>query len=67
MPTHFHTLTIKDIQKETAECVSIAFEVPAVLKNEFQFTQGQNITLKKNIGGAEIRRSYSICSSTMEN
>lgn len=67
MPTHFHTLTIKDIQKETAECVSIAFEVPAVLKNEFRFTQGQNITLKKNIGGAEIRRSYSICSSTMEN
>lgn len=67
MSTHFHTLTVKDIQKETAECVSIAFEVPAVLKNEFRFTQGQNITLKKNIGGTEIRRSYSICSSTMEN
>lgn len=67
MSTHFHTLTIKDIEQETADCISIAFDIPEHLKNEFQFIQGQNITIKKNINGEEIRRSYSICTSPFEN
>lgn len=67
MATHFHTLTVKDIQKETDDCVSIAFDVPETLKTEFEFIQGQNITIKKIINGEEIRRSYSICTSPFEN
>ncbi len=67
MSTHFHTLTVKEIQKETTDCVSIVFDVPTHLKNDFAFTQGQNITLKTIIGGQELRRSYSICSSPFEN
>jgi ring-1,2-phenylacetyl-CoA epoxidase subunit PaaE len=67
MAVHFHSLMVKKIKKETADCVSIVFEVPPELKNEFQFTQGQNITLKANIEGEEYRRSYSICSSPFEN
>lgn len=67
MATHFHTLTIKDIRQETPECVSIAFDVPADLQEAFRFTQGQNITIKKTIGGEELRRSYSICSAPMDN
>lgn len=66
MATHFHTLTIKDIRQETSECVSIAFDIPEELQETFLFTQGQNITIKKNIDGEELRRSYSICSSPME-
>ncbi len=59
----FHSLTIKNIQKETPEAVSIEFEVPSSLKEDFQFLSGQFLTLKAEISGNEVRRSYSICSS----
>jgi ring-1,2-phenylacetyl-CoA epoxidase subunit PaaE len=65
--THFHSLKVKDIRKETAECVSVAFDIPEALRNEFEFIHGQNITIKTTIDGEEIRRSYSICSSPVEN
>ena len=67
MAVHFHTLKIKTIKKETPDCVSIAFDIPEELKTTFIFEQGQNITLKKNIDGEELRRSYSICSAPFEN
>jgi ring-1,2-phenylacetyl-CoA epoxidase subunit PaaE len=64
---HFETLSINDIRKETNDCVSIAFDVPASLKTNFKFTQGQYITVKANINGESVRRSYSICSSPLDN
>lgn len=67
MAVHFHTLTVKEVKTETPDCVSIAFDVPQNLQTEFAFEQGQNITIKKYIGGEEIRRSYSICSAPFEN
>lgn len=66
MAVHFHNLTVKEVRTETPDCVSIAFDVPASLQNEFVFEQGQNITIKKEIDGEEIRRSYSICSAPFE-
>ncbi len=62
----FHTLKVKDIKRETAEAVSVAFEIPPQQQPEYQFKQGQYITLKMTIGGEEIRRSYSLCSSPYE-
>jgi len=59
----FHTLKIKDIRKETSDSVSVAFDIPAQIQPEFQFKQGQYITLKLIVNGEEIRRSYSICTS----
>ncbi|MFO0322424.1 MAG: FAD-binding oxidoreductase [Bacteroidota bacterium] len=59
----FHSLKVKDIRKETESAVSVSFDVPPQLQSEFQFKQGQYITLKLNIEGEEIRRSYSICTS----
>ena len=59
----FHSLTIKEIKKETENAVSILFDVPAELQNEFQFIAGQYITIKKTIAGEELRRAYSICSA----
>ena len=67
MAVHFHTLKIKAVKKETPDCVSIAFIIPRELKDQFIFDLGQNITLKKNIDGEEIRRSYSICTAPFEN
>lgn len=59
----FHNLKIKDVRQETDDCVSISFEIPLELKDEFQYKQGQYVTIRKNIDGEEIRRSYSACSS----
>ncbi|MEO5985360.1 MAG: FAD-binding oxidoreductase, partial [Ferruginibacter sp.] len=67
MAAHFHPLKIKKIKRETDECVLITFDIPENLLHEFQFREGQNITLKKTINGEEIRRSYSISSAPHEN
>lgn len=58
----FHPLTIRECRRETADTVSIAFDVPADLADRFRFVQGQYLTLKTRIGNEEVRRSYSICS-----
>lgn len=67
MAVHFHKLQIKDIRGETPDCVSIAFAIPNDILPQFAFEAGQNITVKKEIDGEEIRRSYSICSAPFEN
>lgn len=63
----FHKLAVKEIRRETEECVSIAFDVPETLAKDFEYTQGQYLTLKTDIGGEEVRRSYSICSCPLDN
>jgi ring-1,2-phenylacetyl-CoA epoxidase subunit PaaE len=63
----FHTLKIKEVRKETTDCVSILFDIPEHLTPNFTFKQGQYLTLKANVEGEEIRRSYSICSAPFEN
>ena len=67
MAVHFHKLKVKQVKKETADCVSIAFNIPAALQKDFAFAHGQNITIKKDFNGEEIRRSYSICTAPFEN
>jgi len=59
----FHTLKVKDIRRETVDAVSIAFDIPLAIQHEYQFKQGQYITVKLNVNGEELRRSYSICTS----
>jgi ring-1,2-phenylacetyl-CoA epoxidase subunit PaaE len=67
MSAHFHKLKIKEVRRETPECVSIAFDVPEELKEHFLYKQGQYLTIRTNINGEEIRRSYSVCSSPFDN
>jgi ring-1,2-phenylacetyl-CoA epoxidase subunit PaaE len=62
----FYSIKIKEVKKETSDCVSIAYDIPNELKNEFQFKPGQHITTKAIIDGQDIRRSYSLCSSPNE-
>ena len=59
----FYKLSIKEIIKETADAVSILFNVPDELKSYYQFVAGQYVNLKITLDGQEIRRAYSICSS----
>jgi ring-1,2-phenylacetyl-CoA epoxidase subunit PaaE len=63
----FYELKVSDIRPETADCVSVALEVPADLKEAFVFTPGQYLTFKIGLAGQEIRRSYSICAAPADN
>ena len=67
MAVHFHKLKVKNIRHETQDCVSIAFDIPKELAEDFKFKHGQSITLKAMINKEEVRRSYSICSAPFEN
>lgn len=59
----FHRLTVSDVRRETDDTVSIAFAVPEDLKADYRFTPGQYLTLKAELGGEDVRRTYSICSA----
>ena len=61
MSTLFHTLTVRDVRPDTADAVVVSFEVPPELRETFSFTQGQYLTLRQQIAGQDLRRSYSIC------
>tara|TARA_R110001583_G_scaffold127716_1_gene279377 strand:- start:4396 stop:5463 length:1068 start_codon:yes stop_codon:yes gene_type:complete len=61
MTPKFHPLTIAEVRRETPEAISLRFDVPAELADDYRFVQGQHLTLKANVGGEELRRSYSIC------
>lgn len=62
MRPKFHPLIVSDIRRETADCVSVAFQIPTELKEAYLFTPGQYLTLRATINGEDIRRSYSISS-----
>ena len=66
MSNNFFSLTVKKIQHETSDAVSITFDVPTSLTDKYVFTQGQYVTLKTMLGGKEQRRAYSICSSPLD-
>ena len=67
MSIHFHKLSIKEVRRETAECVSIEFEIPEEIRKDFSFRQGQSLTMRASINGEEVRRTYSICASPLDN
>lgn len=67
MSIHFHRLRIKNIFKETDQCVSVEFEIPESLSEAFQFKQGQSLTMRTFLDGEEVRRTYSLCSSPLDN
>ena len=61
MSVIFHPLRVRAILPDTAEAVVVSFDVPPDLREVFSFTQGQYLTLRKEIDGQDLRRSYSIC------
>jgi len=57
----FHPLRVRRIEPDTAEAVIVTFDVPPDLRDVFGFTQGQYLTLRREVDGQDLRRSYSIC------
>jgi ring-1,2-phenylacetyl-CoA epoxidase subunit PaaE len=61
MSVIFHPLRVRAVEPDTQEAVIVSFDVPPELRDVFGFTQGQYLTLRKDIDGQDLRRSYSIC------
>jgi ring-1,2-phenylacetyl-CoA epoxidase subunit PaaE len=59
----FHPLTISRVDRETRDAIAITFDVPASLGDLFRFQAGQHLTLRADIAGDDVRRSYSICAA----
>jgi len=64
--SNFHTLSIESIIPDTQDAVVVRFHIPSNLVDAFTFTPGQYLTLRAQVNGEDIRRSYSICSSVNE-
>jgi ring-1,2-phenylacetyl-CoA epoxidase subunit PaaE len=57
----FHPLRVSEVGRLTDDAVTVTFAVPPELRETFRHTPGQHITLRRTVGGEEIRRTYSIC------
>ncbi|MBL7846189.1 MAG: ferredoxin--NADP reductase [Cyclobacteriaceae bacterium] len=58
---HYVNLTVKAIVRETKDAISIAFAQPEGRK--ITYKSGQFLSLIATVGGKEVRRAYSLCSS----
>jgi len=61
MSIDFHKLRVAEVKRETPDAVSVRLELPEELRETFQFRAGQHLTFRREIGGEEIRRNYSLC------
>ncbi len=60
------TLKVKAIHQETADAISLVFDVPQNLKEAFNFEAGQYITINTTLEGNKIKRAYSLCTAPHE-
>lgn len=59
----FHRLAVASIDRLTPDAVALWLAVPESLRSEFSFDPGQYLTLRQQILGQDVRRSYSLCLS----
>jgi ring-1,2-phenylacetyl-CoA epoxidase subunit PaaE len=57
----YRRLKVKEVIKETADAITIAFEQPA--EGTINYKAGQFFTLIPVIDGKKVRRAYSVCTS----
>ena len=59
----FHRLRVTEVTTLTDEAVVVTFDVPPELARDFAYAAGQHVTVRAEVDGADVRRSYSICSN----
>lgn len=62
----FHELRVASVTQETRDAILVTFDVPESLAEQFRYVQGQHLTLRTEIKGEDVRRSYSICSAVQD-
>ena len=59
----FFRLRVSSVDRLTSDSAAVTFDVPAELAEEFRFRPGQHLTLRRELAGQDLRRTYSVCSS----
>jgi ring-1,2-phenylacetyl-CoA epoxidase subunit PaaE len=59
----FHPLTVAAVDALTDESVAVTFRVSDELRDAFRYQPGQHVTMRSEIDGKDVRRSYSICAN----
>jgi ring-1,2-phenylacetyl-CoA epoxidase subunit PaaE len=67
MSIDFYPLRVAEVNRETADAVSVRLEAPADAARAFAFKAGQHLTVRHTLNGEELRRNYSLCVSPSEN
>jgi ring-1,2-phenylacetyl-CoA epoxidase subunit PaaE len=64
----FHRLRVEVVEPLTDDAVAVTFTVPEQLRSAYRFQAGQHLTVRlvDQAVGADLRRSYSICSTPGE-
>ncbi len=62
----FHSLRVASVARNTRDAVVVTFDLPDALMSDFSFLPGQYLTLRTQLNGEELRRSYSICSAPQD-
>jgi ring-1,2-phenylacetyl-CoA epoxidase subunit PaaE len=64
-----YELKVREVIRETEDCVSVTLDIPESLREHFTYQQGQYLTFEKLFEGETepVRRSYSLCSAPSEN
>ncbi|EBA14992.1 phenylacetic acid degradation oxidoreductase PaaK [Roseobacter sp. SK209-2-6] len=62
----FHELEVTDVRKTIRDAVVVTLKPVNGAAAEFEFTQGQYLTFRRDFDGEELRRSYSICAGKDE-
>ena len=57
----FHTLTVAEVRRLTDSSVEVVLEVPERLRGQYDYLPGQNVALRTELDGQQVRRSYSLC------
>ena len=65
MTHEFHRLEVAEVRAETDAAVTVMFKVPVGLKDAYRWRPGQHVTLRLEVDGEEVRRSYSISASPL--
>lgn len=63
----FNNLRIANIKSQTKDALEVTFEIPDLLKKDYEFEAGQHVALDFYLERNKYRRTYSICSSPNEN
>jgi len=59
----FHELTVSEVTPLTDDAVAITLSVPEPLAATYRYLPGQHVTVRADIDGQDVRRSYSICAN----
>ncbi|HVU62290.1 MAG TPA: ferredoxin--NADP reductase [Mycobacteriales bacterium] len=59
----YHDLAVQRVVRETADAISIGFDVPADLADRYTYRPGQFVTIRAVVDGVPHLRSYSMSSA----